>query len=82
MEKKSGKITDPGTVLEGVSLVKTRELTKAELAAEGWDRPTIALELSNGTLIYASRDDEGNGPGTLFGITQAGNRFYVSEVTD
>ena len=58
--------------LEGTSIVKVRAMTKAEIKREGWDycvrsdESLIALVLSNGYVVYPSRDDEGNGPGALF----------------
>lgn len=66
-------------VLIGKMIKRVRPLTEEELEREGWDRPTLALELSGGDVIYASRDDEGNGPGTLFGCTKKGETFYVTE---
>lgn len=44
-----------------------RPLTRAELGFNGWHENTTAIELDDGTLIFASRDSEGNGPGALFG---------------
>jgi hypothetical protein len=32
----------------------------------GWDKSGIVLMLDDGTYIYPSRDDEGNGAGALF----------------
>jgi len=50
------------------------------MESEGWDdfgSATSVIELEDGTLIYPSRDDEGNGPGTLFGKDSKGKTFYV-----
>lgn len=54
--------------LVGQKILKIRRMTNAELNREGWTdihKTTMALVLDNGTVVYASRDDEGNGPGTL-----------------
>lgn len=52
--------------LEGRRIAGVRKLTKAELKLEGWDwGSATALVLDDGTLLYASRDEEGNGPGML-----------------
>jgi hypothetical protein len=36
------------------------------------------LVLDDGTILYPSRDDEGNGPGALFGADRDGELFTVS----
>ena len=54
-------------VLLNKKIVKVRWMTMSEQAATGWDGDrAIILELDDGTLVYPSRDDEGNGPGALF----------------
>jgi len=51
----------------GLKIEGVRFLTKDEMTDEGWDYGAgIALVLSNGSVIYPSADDEGNGPGALF----------------
>ena|ERR1017187_9530984 len=59
---------------------KLRNLTPVELAREGWDlrEKVTALEFTDGSLLYAACDPEGNGPGSLFGITSAGDTIWVS----
>jgi hypothetical protein len=48
-------------------------MTDDEVDAEGWTRPgdaePVALELSNGQVMYPAADAEGNGGGALFGYT-------------
>lgn len=63
--------------IEGRKIVKVREMTDAELEAEGWSRKTSVLVLDNGAKIYASQDEEGNGAGCLFGKNKEGESFYV-----
>ncbi len=56
--------------IKGQKIVSVRWLTKMEAEREGWDtdnRPIIALVLEDGTILYPSRDEEGNGPGEIFG---------------
>jgi len=36
-----------------------------------------ALVLENGTVLYPSRDEEGNGPGAMFGRTKAGTTITL-----
>ena len=55
----------------GKRIVEVRAMTSEELEAEGWDTPRFGsvpvFVLDDDTLIYPSRDSEGNGPGELFG---------------
>lgn len=56
----------------GVKIKAIRPMTKKELEREYWEpdrfEKPLALELSNGVVLYPSRDSEGNGPGALFGV--------------
>jgi hypothetical protein len=38
----------------------------------------VALTLSDGSMIFASQDYEGNGPGALFGRMRTGEQFILS----
>lgn len=43
---------------------------------EDWHGPApVALLMEDGTYIYPSQDDEGNGPGALFGRSSKGHPF-------
>lgn len=58
----------------GSKIVNMRAMTKKEMKAEDWDGPPcIALELDNGSILYPSRDEEGNGPGAMFGTGKDGS---------
>lgn len=62
----------------GIRLVSVREMTPDELKAEGWTgRKCMCLEFSDGTILYASRDGEGNAPGELFGRSADGQMFVL-----
>lgn len=54
----------------GRKVVAVREMTEHEIKAEGWDRGTTAIEFDDGSVIYASRDEEGNGAGEMFGYNK------------
>lgn len=66
----------------GLKIKAIRKMTKKELNDEGWEprygtAPT-AIVFDNGTVVYASQDDEGNGPGSLFGYNKSdGVRFAL-----
>jgi len=57
--------------VEGTTIETVRWMTDDEFDAEGWtrrhDAQPVALELSNGQVIYPAADGEGNGGGALFG---------------
>lgn len=72
--------------MEGIKLptaiVDIRPMTKKELKNEGWeDTPHYhipkVLVLKDGTVLYPSMDDEGNGPGRLFGTSKEGVSFSL-----
>jgi hypothetical protein len=78
MSKKTNGV-DP---VVGQTIVAIRAMTKKELEAEGWEEdnfsgPPAVIMLANGTRIYASQDEEGNGPGALFGSEKNGTSFYL-----
>ena len=59
--------------LNGKTIKACRPMTKEEIEREGWDMCPhgsipMCIELDDGTLIYPSRDEEGNGPGIFFGF--------------
>jgi hypothetical protein len=51
------------------NIKRFRLMTDEEMVEQGWEgmSPPIAIELGDGTLIIPSSDEEGNGPGALFG---------------
>jgi hypothetical protein len=53
--------------LVGRKIVAVRYLTRDEAEALGWNERSVVLVLDNGAALYPSADDEGNGPGALFG---------------
>ena len=66
----------------GAKIKKVRLMNETELSNEGWelDEEVVAIELDNQTVIYASRDYEGNGGGAIFGYDKETNTaFALSE---
>ena len=54
----------------GRKIVDVIALSKDIVEAEGWENSPyscIGLLLDDGNIIYPSQDEEGNGPGALFG---------------
>ena len=54
----------------GRKIVDVINLNKSIIEQEGWENtpyPCIGLLLDDGNIIYPSQDEEGNGPGALFG---------------
>jgi hypothetical protein len=70
---------DPGIEIVGRRIVGLRSMSTAELAAEGWPphQSVPAIILDDGTVLYPSRDEEGNGPGAVFGMSSRGQGFQV-----
>lgn len=53
----------------GARIVDIVSLSKEIIETEGWgDSPysAIGIVLDNGAVIFASQDEEGNGPGAIF----------------
>jgi len=65
-------------LLTGRRIVEVRPQTQAEKDEEGWLHPATVLVLDDGTKLYPSMDDEGNGAGTLFGMTTTGDAFALA----
>jgi hypothetical protein len=63
----------------GRKIKEIRPQTKAEYEAEGWMRPSMAIVLEGDYILFASSDDEGNHPGSLFGQDHKQRGFYVLE---
>jgi hypothetical protein len=57
--------------IEGQTIKWVRAMTDIEMKAEGWDEENeftpVCIVLSNGIILYASCDPEGNRPGVIFG---------------
>lgn len=55
--------------LTGKRVEAVRYLSAEECQALGWHEAPLVIEFEDGTWLFPSRDDEGNGAGTLFGQT-------------
>lgn len=53
-------------VLVGKTITGVRYLTEKERETLGWRNRSLALILDDGTYLWPSADDEGNGAGALF----------------
>ena len=51
----------------GQNIVSVRQSTESEKSSNYWDEDFTVIELENGIKLYPSCDDEGNGPGVIFG---------------
>jgi len=56
--------------LVGKKVVAARYMTDEEAEGMGWDRKPLVIQFDDGSLIFPSRDDEGNDAGALFGQTK------------
>lgn len=67
MEKDWIKIwNDKIKVLEGKTIKYVRYMTNEEQEFYSWYEKAVVIFFTDGTHIIPSRDDEGNGPGSLF----------------
>lgn len=64
----------------GKKIKTVRSMNAKEMEHEGWsgNRPPIVVVLDDGSKIFASMDEEGNGPGCLFGSNSEGVSVYVA----
>lgn len=63
--------------LVGKTIAKVRTLTEAEQEEFYLDDPTEVIEFTDGSLLVALADPEGNGPGQLI-YAQGDQHFYVT----
>jgi len=52
--------------LVGLTIKEVRYLTEKEQEVLGWAGASLALIFDDGSAVWPSADDEGNGPGALF----------------
>ncbi len=52
--------------LVGKKIAQVRYLYSGELQEMGWNEGSLVIIFDDGSYIFASQDDEGNGPGALF----------------
>lgn len=53
--------------LVGRKIVAARYMTDKEVNDMGWGCKPVVFQLDDGSVWFPSQDDEGNGPGALFG---------------
>ncbi len=58
--------------LAGRTIKTVRYMRPDEAKSLGWEKLSLVLELDNGTLLFPSRDDEGNDAGAMFGQDNKG----------
>lgn len=58
--------TKASKLLVGKKIVSVEYMNTADLEELDWYRASLVITLDDGTSIYPSQDDEGNGPGSLF----------------
>jgi hypothetical protein len=66
----------------GRTVLNVRWMTKAELKREGWEGRGggVAIDFNDGGILFASSDDEGNGPGVMFAISPRGEAVRVHPI--
>lgn len=73
---------EPPPYPNGISITGVRYLTASECREAGWwlgtGEAAVCITLADGSILFASRDYEGNGPGALFGRMRTGEQFTLS----
>lgn len=59
-------------MLEGKTVKEVRLMTAKEKRDNAWSASPVVIVFTDGTIIFPSRDPEGNGPGALFGRDKEG----------
>lgn len=56
-------------MMDGRRIRRVRLMAPEELMEEGWSHTATVpcIEMEDGSILYASCDEEGNGPGAIFG---------------
>jgi hypothetical protein len=52
-------------ILLNKRIVQVRYMTEQEQQAFGWYHKAVVIQLEDGTLVFPSKDDEGNDAGAL-----------------
>lgn len=65
------------STLVGKTVAKVRQATAKELEMMGLDYGTEVVEFTDKTILFALRDEEGNGPGVMI-FAKGKNQFYVT----
>tara|TARA_B100001013_G_scaffold289965_1_gene189788 strand:+ start:142 stop:390 length:249 start_codon:yes stop_codon:yes gene_type:complete len=70
--------------LKGRRIVHCRYLYAEEAEHLGWGEAAVVLQMDDGSIIYPSCDDEGNGAGAMFGQSPLGEdlTFPVNHIGD
>jgi len=82
MLRVEGSPVSAGPYPNGLTITGVRYLTPQEMQTEGWEGDRcVAIVLSDGSIIYASQDYEGNGAGALFGRMRDSGTFWLTPAT-
>ncbi len=58
--------------LLGRKVIDVRYLEEEEMEVMGWSTSSLVITFDDGTMVFPSMDDEGNGAGAIFGQTEKG----------
>lgn len=61
--------------LVGKTIKSVRYMFDEEIENLSWGGSSLVIEFTDGTIIFPSTDDEGNGPGALFGNKSNGDEL-------
>lgn len=61
--------------LKGKVVQSVRYLTEKEVESLGWYSKVLVIQFTDGTIVFPSKDDEGNDGGALFGQSSKGEEL-------
>jgi len=67
--------------LVGKTIVKVEYMSKKDMEHYGWYKSPLLIHLNDGTVLFASSDDEGNNGGTIFANVPSPEGNDVEELT-
>lgn len=80
-QERLNKIAKEGTtLLKGKTVKRVRSLTDEEKAEYAWYSAAPVIEFEDGTIVFPSRDSEGNDAGALFGELANGSSLIIAAV--
>ncbi len=67
--------------LKGKTIVEVRYMSEEEQESFGWYSRCVVIQFDDGSLLFPSKDDEGNDAGALFGQTPDGKDFTLPVIS-
>lgn len=70
-----------GKILVGKTIKKVQYLSREDAQKMGWYKRPLVIVFTDGSFIYAMRDDEGNDAGAMWGRDEEENEITIPVIT-